>query len=128
MRAQSENIIQALHKGPSLNPELYEIFLKLRIFRYFITADLEKAYLQINVEEKHRNFMRFLWYSDVFGKTPEIEKFRFCRIMFGLTPSQYLLNATIRKHGEKYRKVDPEFARKVKKHFYVDDLNTGFMK
>ena len=27
--------------------------------------------------------------------------------------------------GSKYETVDPEFARKVKNHFYVDDLNTG---
>ena len=26
----------------------------------------------------------------------------------------------------KYETVDPEFARKVIKHFYVDDLNNGF--
>ena len=25
----------------------------------------------------------------------------------------------------KYENIDPEFARKVKKHFYVDDLNSG---
>ena len=28
-------------------------------------------------------------------------------------------------HAKKYENVDPEFARKVKKHFYVDDLNSG---
>ena len=28
-------------------------------------------------------------------------------------------------HGSKYEKVDPEFERKVRNHFYVDDLYTG---
>ena len=28
-------------------------------------------------------------------------------------------------HAKKYENIDPEFARKVKKHFYVDDLNSG---
>ena len=28
-------------------------------------------------------------------------------------------------HANKYENIDPEFARKVKKHFYVDDLNSG---
>ena len=27
-------------------------------------------------------------------------------------------------HAKKYENIDPEFARKVKKHFYVDDLNS----
>ena len=69
--------------------------------------------------------MRFLWYKDAFAESPENVKLRCCRVMFGLTPSQYLLNVVIRKHGEKYEKIDPEFARKVKNHFYIDDLNTG---
>ena len=28
-------------------------------------------------------------------------------------------------HAKKYENIDHEFARKVKKHFYVDDLNSG---
>ena len=28
-------------------------------------------------------------------------------------------------HANKYENIDPEFARKVKKHFYGDDLNSG---
>ena len=29
------------------------------------------------------------------------------------------------KRMQKYENIDPEFARKVKKHFYVGDLNSG---
>ena len=28
-------------------------------------------------------------------------------------------------HANKYENIDPEFARKVKKHLYVDNLNRG---
>ena len=52
-------------------------------------------------------------------------KYRFCRVIFGATCSQFLLNGTIRTHAKKYEKIDPEFARRVLKHFYVDDLTTG---
>ena len=45
-------------------------------------------------------------------------------MLFGISPSQHLLNATVRKHGANYEETDPEFARKVK-DFYVDDLTTG---
>ena len=31
----------------------------------------------------------------------------------------------MQKHAKKYENIDPEFARKVKKHFYVVDLNSG---
>ena len=36
-----------------------------------------------------------------------------------------MLNSILQSHVSKYKKIDPEFARKVKNRFYVDDLNTG---
>ena len=108
-----------------MNPALFELILKFRLYKIAMTSDIEKAYLQIRVREEDRHFMRFLWYSDVFTESPTNEKFQFCRVMFGLAPSQYLLNLVVRKHGTKYKKIDPEFPRKVGKHFYVDDLRTG---
>ena len=31
----------------------------------------------------------------------------------------------MQKHARRYEKTDPEFSRKVREHFYVDDLKTG---
>ena len=36
-----------------------------------------------------------------------------------------MLNGIEQFHGSKYEKIDPEFARKFKNHFYVDDHDTG---
>ena len=36
-----------------------------------------------------------------------------------------LLNGMIKTHAEKYNIIDPEFSKKVLKHFYVDDFNCG---
>ena len=114
-----------VYKGPSLNPLLYDILLKTRVHRIAISADIEKAYLQIGVKEQDRDLMRITWFDDVFSEKPTPKKFRFTRVFFGATCSQFLLNSTIQKHGTKYKNIDPEFARKVLKHFYADDLNTG---
>ena len=54
-----------------------------------------------------------------------ISKYWFNRVIFGVTSSQFLLNGIVQAHGSKYEKINPEFARKVKNHFYVDYLNTG---
>ena len=116
---------EILYKGLCLNPQLYDLLLKFRIYPIAMVADIEKAYLQILVDESHRDFLLFLWYKDIFDEVPEICKYSFCTVIFGATCSQFLLNGTIRTHAKKYEAVDPEFARKVRKHFYVDDLNTG---
>ena len=64
-----------------------------------------------------------MWCSDLSEEI--ISKYRFTRVIFGVTSSQFLLNGIVQEHGSKYEKIDPEFARKVKNHFHVDDLNTG---
>mgnify|MGYP001795543526 FL=1 len=90
-----------------------------------LVADIEKAYLQILIDERDRDFMRFLWYDDVFATKPNTVKLRFCRVIFGATCSQYLLNATLHNHAMKFENVDPDLSRKIRSHFYVDDWSTG---
>ena len=48
--------------------------------------------------------------------------YRFCRVVFGLNTSPFLLNATLRHHISKYAEVDPEFLSKLIESFYVDDF------
>ena len=51
--------------------------------------------------------------------------YRFCRVVFGLNASPFLLNGTIRHHLAKLEKQDPAFVRKMLESFYVDDLVSG---
>ena len=62
---------------------------------------------------------------DVYKNNPEIVKYRFTRVIFGSSPSQFLLNGKVKTHVEKYEKIDPEFVSKVLGQFYVDDFNCG---
>ena len=113
----TSSLNEGLYKGPCLNADLYSLLLKFRIYPIAITADIEKAYLQISINKEHRDFLRFLWYSNLSEEI--ISKCRFTRVIFGVTSSQFLLNGIVQAHGSKYEKIDPEFARKVKNHFYV---------
>ena len=115
----------SLNKGPSLNTLLYDIFLRFRVYIIAITTDIEKAYLQISVEPKDRDYLRFLWYENVQKNNFNVVKCRFTRVIFGATSSQFLLNGTVDTHVSKYEKVDPVLANKIRRHFYVDDLNSG---
>ena len=116
---------EILYKGPCLTPKLYDLLVKFRLYPVALVADIEKAYLQILIDERDRDFMRFLWYDDVFATKPNIVKLRFCRVIFGATCSQYLLNAMLHNHAMKFENVDPDLSRKIRSHFYVDDLSTG---
>ena len=51
--------------------------------------------------------------------------YRFCRVVFGLNASPFLLNATLRHHISKFMAVDPEFVKKLIDSFYVGDFMGG---
>ncbi|XP_065060233.1 uncharacterized protein LOC135687567 [Rhopilema esculentum] len=111
-----------LEPGPNLVPLIFDVLLRLRAKRIALIGDLEKAFLNIIIQENDRNFLRFLWYDNVFEKDPELATLRFSRLVFGLTSSPYVLNATVRHHLENYRQSDNEFVQTVEKSLYIDDF------
>ena len=114
-----------LEAGPSLNPLLFDILLRFREQRVAIVADIEKAFLNIEVHEKDRESLRFLWIDDVLRNNLNLVVYRFCRVVFGVNSSPFLLNATLRHHISKYAIHDRNFDDKLLRRFYVDDLVTG---
>ena len=114
-----------LHVGPSLNPLLYSILLRFRENRIALVGDIEKAFLNVEVDEADRDCLRFLWVSNIEGGNVETLVYRFCRVVFGLNASPFLLNATLRHHVSKFIKEDPKFVQKVLESFYVDDFVSG---
>lgn len=122
---ESAPLNDCLHKGPSLTPLLFDILLRFREKRVALIGDILKAFLNIEVDKEDRDFLRFLWLDGVSDPSSEIVVYRFCRVVFGLNASPFLLNATLRHHMSKFKGEDPEFVRRMIESFYVDDLVTG---
>ena len=122
---EGTSLNDCLHVGPSLNPLLFDILLRFREKRVALIGDIEKAFLNIEVDERDRDCLRFLWCEDVHKPDSKIVVYRFCRVVFGLNASPFLLNATLRYHISKYKDEDPEFVKKMLESFYVDDLVAG---
>ena len=79
--------------GPCLLSNLTEILLRFRRWKVAITADVEKAFLQISVRPGDRDVHRFLWNLD-----GEVRHMRFRRVPFGNCSSPFMLNATVKHH------------------------------
>ena len=112
-----------LHKGPNLTPLLYDILIRFRTKSIALTADIAKAFLMISIAEPDRDYLRFLWFDDIFSDQPKIVRNRFARMIFGVTSSPAGLNAVLRKHSENYNDID--FVKEIKESFYVDDFIGG---
>ena len=92
-------------------------------------ADIKKAFHQISLNPNHRNLVRFLWFKDIenldferFENNPLID-YIFCRVLFGVTSSPFLLAATLINRISKYDNVDPLFVSKLLNSLHVDDFS-----
>ena len=100
--ARNKGYSLCLYKGPNLNPLLFDVLLRFRVYNIGLSADIEKAYLQISVWPPRRDYLRFLWFSDIRNRDTRLIKYRFTRVLFGATCSQFLLGGTMRTHAKKY--------------------------
>ncbi|UYV60695.1 hypothetical protein LAZ67_1001953 [Cordylochernes scorpioides] len=109
---------QCLEKGDNLIELIPDLLLRFRLGKYGIIADIRKAFLQIQVREEDREYLRFLWWK----KDQKTLKFyRHCRVVFGLTSSPFLLAATIKYHLSLPQFQDNRCAELLARSFYVDN-------
>ncbi|XP_076095349.1 uncharacterized protein LOC143066242 [Mytilus galloprovincialis] len=110
-RRRTQNVIESCHGNPdlpSLNDclssappilnKLTTILTRFRLGKYGITTDIEKAFLQVRLDNDGRDATRFFWLSDSTDPTSELIMYRFKVVLFGVTCSPFILNATLLKH------------------------------
>ena len=56
---------ECLYRGPVNLEDLCGLLMRFRTKRIALTADIEKAFLQVRLNEADRNVTRFLWVKDV---------------------------------------------------------------
>ena len=104
--------------GPCLLPDLVAILVRFRRWKVALTADITKAFLQIQVRPEDRDAHRFLWNCD--GR---VRCMRFLRVPFGNKSSPFLLNATIKHHLSTF--PPSKTVAELESNLYVDDWLSG---
>ena len=94
-KVNKPSVNECLHAGPKFDQKILDILLKFHIHKVAVAADIEKAFLMIAMTEKDRDALRFLWVDDVSKPNPEKIVLQFARVVFGVSSSPFLLNATI---------------------------------
>ena len=112
-----------LPAGPSLLTDIPDVLMRFRYHRVALAADFVKSLP--NGPEADQDVLRFLWIDDPENEHPNIVVKRFNRVVFGVTISPFLLNATIRHHVTKYEAYHPQFVRDFLASLYVDGFKMG---
>ena len=89
---QSKSLNDYLEPGPNLQNQIWKMLLRTRFIPVAICGDLKQAFLQIRIHESCRDALRFHWIKD--RDPQQIETNQFTRLVFGLTQSPFILDAT----------------------------------
>uniref|UniRef100_A0A7I4Y5Q5 Reverse transcriptase domain-containing protein n=1 Tax=Haemonchus contortus TaxID=6289 RepID=A0A7I4Y5Q5_HAECO len=113
------------HQRPTMLPKLYSILLRFRVGKYVLISDVEKAFLQVRLQERDRDFTRCLWVKDINKPLTEenLAVYRFTRVTFGINASPFLLSATILFHL-RHSVEKKDLAEEIATNLYVDNLFT----
>ena len=124
-KTNSPSLNDCLYTGPKFGQNIMDIIIRFRVHRVALTGDIEKAFLMISVTPQDRKVIRFLWVDDVLKDVPSVQTYRFTRVIFGVSSSSFMLNATIKHHLEQYNKTCPQFVQSFLRSVYVDDVSFG---
>ena len=115
---------ECLYQGPNMVANLVGILLRFRMNRVAFIADIQKAYLQMQLSPADRDVVRFLWLKDPSKPVSDenIVVYRFCRVIWGIICSAFLLAATIIHH---LNKDNDDISRDIKRNMYIDNLISG---
>ena len=90
-----------------------------------MVADIEKAFHQVKIAPEDRRMVRFLRFDDPSKERPEIQKYQFCRLVFGLVSSPAILTSVLQHHLGVNEEKEPKMVPLLRKSFYVDDFAGG---
>ena len=79
----------------------------------------------ISIAEQDRDVLRFLCFDNALLDEPTMIELRFTRVVFGVSSSPFLLNATVKHHLEKFIATHPEIVTSILQSIYVDDVVFG---
>lgn len=86
-------------------------------------ADVEKMFLQIKVDEKDQDALRYVWRDLRSDDPPRV--YRLQRLAFGVNCSPFLAIATVQRHAKECKEEFPAASMEVLSNMYVDDCLTG---
>jgi len=119
------SINDCLHAGSNHLSNLLGVLLRFRQGKYAMISDIEKAFLQLELDVFDRDAVRFLWYRETLENNEPKEKpiaYRMKRLPFGIKSSPYLLCSTIRFHIKKYESKFPKTVSLLHNNLYMDDF------
>jgi len=118
---QGTSLNDQLFQGPDLTNKLIGVLTRFREEPIAVAADVEGMFLQVRVDPKDCDMLRFLWWPEgELDKRPA--EFQMLVHLFGATSSPSCANFALRRTADDNQsEFDSEVTNTVHRNFYVDD-------
>ena len=120
--AHHASLNDCLQVGPPFLNHLCAILLRFRLYKFGFSADIEKAFLHVQLDESDRDYTRFLWLSNSQDPSSPFQPYRFKVVLFGASSSPFMLNAAITFHLSQY---PSSMSTNLLSSLYVDNVVSG---
>ena len=113
-----------MYRGRIMLQNLTGILFRFRLNKIAMVSDIEKAFLQISLQDDAKDATIFFWLKNkmILETDNNIQTYRFCRVPFGIIASPFLLAATTDHHLQNF---GTSTAENIRKNIYVDNFITG---
>lgn len=108
--------------GPKLQADLLEIFLKFRLKRFGLTADIKQMFRQVRVAQEEWNFQRVFWRDE---SDKPLQEYVITVVSWGMTSAGYNSVRALRQCAIDGQTQFPLGARITLNDFYFDDMLSG---
>jgi hypothetical protein len=120
----SPSLNECVYRGEVILEDIPTLLIRFRLWPIAIVSDIEKAFLQVGLQESQRNACQLLWVKNL-RSPPEknnLVTYRFRRVPFGVKTSPFLLGAVLKHH---LKQESAPIARRIEQSLYVDNVILG---
>ncbi|XP_046671229.1 uncharacterized protein LOC124361230 [Homalodisca vitripennis] len=108
--------------GPTIQQDVFSILARFRYHTFVLSADIEKMYRQVYINEKQLDLQRILWRQ---GRDQPLKVYRLKTVTYGTAAAPFLAIRTLHQLATDERSTYPIASSIALSDFYVDDLMTG---
>lgn len=119
-RGLSLNQVQKV--GPTIQRDLFSIILNFRKHAIALTADVEKMYRQVWIDESDRHLQQIVWRDD---QNEPISHYQLNTVTYGQAAAPFLAIRCLMQLAIEHKDQFPETCDIIQDDFYVDDLISG---
>lgn len=108
--------------GARLQPDIFDILLRFRSYRYVITADIAKMFRQVLIHDDDCMYQCILWRAE---KTDAIRVLKLRTVTYGTSSAPFLAVRCLVFLAEQFKDRFPLGSQAILNNFYMDDMLAG---